>query len=681
METIHFAPFGNGGAVKTRRSRKRPNDWENVFQPFEYSRPFASVRGFVLCIWGISWFVSRAAVSPHPNILWQAEKPFDSYTVEIASDAEFKNVVDCDTIDNIARYVPAKPLPPGEYFWRVNESQNGMFEIQAPEHEIIVPSGGGMAEIRTALAAARTNGSACIRFEPGEYHLRPGDEGTVFEANGITNLIIDGGGASFVIHDIARLAEVEFSKHITFRNFTVDYDVPIYTAARVDSVSADGALELSLRPGCVSPETVPRFMEEKHGMFYEPQFPRMAENVPLVVAMKEAWQPLGGNRYRLHAIRPEDIRNVRPGMVYICAPRHKPQGIELYHSDDVTLADITTYYLPGIGVVTSFVNDLKLIRLNLLRRKDRLLGVQNGGTNIHNARIGPWVEGCRFENTGDDNNHISALVLTPVAQPDSKTVVVSSQQPGTRVFFPDTDIQRGDRLAFFIRTEGGLLAEATVVSANVIGQNTTIGLDREIPEMVCGTGQDNPDLKTTQVYDLSRACGNFVFRNNTFIRGRRAGILAKSGPGLIENNRFEELGGGGVEIWNAPFEGLYAHDILIQNNLFRRGGLVHKNTGPAPAVWVEIFGGNPSQPLHRNLRIMSNRIVDYPGNGIEICDAQDVRIERNYFDFDQLDALRQTDACLIKLVNVRKERVDGNRLQDRRFNQQTPDCCSGVINP
>jgi hypothetical protein len=196
-----------------------------------------------------------------------------------------------------------------------------------------------------------------------------------------------------------------------------------------------------------------------------------------------------------------------------------------------------------------------------------------------------------------------------------------------------------------------------------------IFLDRKIPKLVCGTGNGNPDLKITQVYNLSRACGNFAFRNNEFVRGRRVGILAKSGPGLIENNRFEELGGGGGEIWNAPYEGLYAHDILIQNNLFRRGGLIHKNSGPASAIWIEIFAGNPSQPLHRNLQIIGNRIVDYPGTGIEVADATGVRIENNRFENKELSVLRNPDDFMIELFNTEGDTVTNNQFNDSRFDK------------
>jgi hypothetical protein len=613
-------------------------------------------------------------LSPHPNLTWPKAAPFSEFRVEIATDADFSKVVDGDSIANVSRYVPANGLKAGDYYYRVFKDAelfyNSQFSVAEAGQEVRIAAGSGMAEINRALAEARAQNATRISFEPGTYDLHPGDEGTVFDIEHTQHLIIDGNGSKLVVHDIARFIRMRFSQDITIKNLIVDYEVPLYTAAVVESISDDGTVELTLLDGHPPPESNQRFMEEKRGMFYDPAYPRMANNLVLLINMREEWQALGNNRYRLQAVNPDLVANVKPGMVYICAPRYRPQGIELYNSQNITLADITTYYLPGIGVVTSFADELKMIRVKMLRREDRLLGVQNGGTNIRNARIGPWIEGCRFENTGDDNNHISALTVTPVGQLSANEIIVSPNQPGTRVYSPDQDMRPGDTLAFFDRPAGRVLAKAKIVEAELLpDRNTRILVDQDLPQLILAENlQGFPPLNVTQIYNLERACGNFVFRDNSFIRGRRIGILAKSGPGLIENNRFEELGGGGVEIWNAPFEGLHAHDLLIRNNLFRRNGISHYSRNDAgAAIWSQVFGGRPSPPLHQNIRIIGNTIVDHLRNGIEIFDAVDVLVEDNLFRNDELINLRNEDAHLIKIGNSENVTIRENRFKDSRF--------------
>jgi hypothetical protein len=123
-----------------------------------------------------------------------------------------------------------------------------------------------------------------------------------------------------------------------------------------------------------------------------------------------------------------------------------------------------------------------------------------------------------------------------------------------------------------------------------------------------------------------------------------------------------------VEIWNAPFEGLYGHDILIRNNLFRRNGITHYNRNTAgAAIWVQAFSGRSLPPLHRNIRIVGNTIVDHLRNGIEIHDAYAVLIEGNRFLNEELDELRNEDAYLIEIGNSRDVLVRNNEFKDNRF--------------
>jgi len=255
------------------------------------------------------------------------------------------------------------------------------------------------------------------------------------------------------------------------------------------------------------------------------------------------------------------------------------------------------------------------------------------------------------------------LVLTPVEQPKPDVVVICPQQPGTHVFSSDMDIRPGDRLALFDRLKGQTLSEAVVLKVRMQGKNTAVTLDREIPQITLGSGRERfPKLNVTQVYNLSRACGHFAFRNNEFVRGRRIGILAKSGPGLIENNQFIELGGGGVEIWNAPFEGLHAHGILIRNNLFRRCGLNDNFKQAPPAIWTEIFAGKPSRLRHRDLRIVGNEIFDYPGHAMKIVDVDGIVITGNRMEITDPAVVRTPGVDAISLDHVVNSTVENNTV-------------------
>jgi len=209
----------------------------------------------------------------------------------------------------------------------------------------------------------------------------------------------------------------------------------------------------------------------------------------------------------------------------------------------------------------------------------------------------------------------------------------------------------------------------SAVSAEVSPSDTTlVTVDSDLPALVAGRWKGFPPLDRTQIYNLSATAGQFVFRGNVFTRGRRTGLLAKGGPGLIENNAFEELGGGGVEIFNAPFEGLHGHDILIRNNEFRHGGIVHKNAGAAPALWLKIFDGKNPEPLHREIRFTGNRIADYPSLAVDAQDTSGLLIADNEFVAPSaLPRLRDEGIAAIRLRNVHGVELRGNRFLDDRY--------------
>ena len=67
--------------------------------------------------------IATAAVSPHPNVTWTAEATQPERTqIQIATDADFSEVVDRDVIEQVARYVPDQALAAGEYYWKVRNA-------------------------------------------------------------------------------------------------------------------------------------------------------------------------------------------------------------------------------------------------------------------------------------------------------------------------------------------------------------------------------------------------------------------------------------------------------------------------------------------------------------------------------------------------------------------------------
>jgi hypothetical protein len=173
-----------------------------------------------------------------------------------------------------------------------------------------------------------------------------------------------------------------------------------------------------------------------------------------------------------------------------------------------------------------------------------------------------------------------------------------------------------------------------VVSASAAESTVEVRLDRPVAGVVVGPvrraagkgyAEVAPGSAVTEVYNLDRMCNQFVFRHNVARNARRTGVLAKGDGGLIEDNRFENLGGGGVEFWPAPFEGLAAQNYVIRRNaIINCGRLSRQHAG----IWITMFRSGGDR-LQRNLLIADNRIEGFAGPAMLLCDMQDAVVRDN----------------------------------------------------
>lgn len=221
------------------------------------------------------------------------------------------------------------------------------------------------------------------------------------------------------------------------------------------------------------------------------------------------------------------------------------------------------------------------------------------------------------------------------------------------------DIQPGDDLQFFNRAEGRLISERKVLSVSKLEKSLDVTLDGAVGDIVTGRpGVKRAGLKkipaddtVTQVFDASRTCNQFVFRNNTVRNGRRIGVLAKGRGGLIENNTFEGLGGGAVEFWNAPFEGLGATDFVVRGNRIRDCGQLAREHA---AIWATIFKSG-SDKLHHNLLITGNEITGFPNPAILLHDVQNAVVRDNHIvcapGIHRLDPITLSNTATVRLEN------------------------------
>ncbi|MCX7011235.1 MAG: right-handed parallel beta-helix repeat-containing protein [Candidatus Sumerlaeota bacterium] len=620
-----------------------------------------------------------------PHFQWKPlfdAKPeaMPSYVIQIATDKDFKTVADQDALAAVVLwYVPDKELPAGTYWWRVAGvdaegtqgpwSEPRRFTVQAAP-VFRVQAGASFEEIRKVVREAAAHTPARVVFDKGEYRLDPGGPNAFVNLADVEDLTIDGGGASVIFTRAAPIAMLTRCRRALLKGFAFDYDPPVYTAGRVVAKDVEaGTIDVDILPGHSLPDEFAAFRDDRKGMVVSEAEGCAIKRGAALVISNAGFQRIDGRRYRFQLANPKQAAQFDAGDIYVLDPRWRKESggaaVSVFGGEDVVLFDLTIRGAANECLNSSYTDRHAILRVRLERKDGRALSVNNGGNNHHNARAGPWIEGCLFENTGDDICHVNGLVMGIERLIAADRLLLPLSQPYDQFGAEVTlDVRVGDRLQFFDAGRGRLVAERRVTAAASSENALAVTLNEPVEGLVPGrlvpakgaTQAALGNKEVTQVYDASRMCGQFVFRHNICRNGRRVGVLAKGEGGLIEGNVFENLGGGGVEMWNAPFEGLGATDYVVRGNTIRDCGRLDREHA---AIWTTIFKTGGSR-LQRNLLIADNDISGFPGQAILLRDAENVVIRGNRIALNEPAPAEDAEAKAIVQANTDGVTLEGN---------------------
>ena len=104
-------------------------------------------------------------------------------------------------------------------------------------------------------------------------------------------------------------------------------------------------------------------------------------------------------------------------------------------------------------------------------------------------------------------------------------------------------------------------------------------------------------------------------------------MLYKGWRSWIDSNVFTGLGGGALEMWNAPYEGLFAQSVLFRNNTVRDVCQLARVAAP---IWSFAAADSAARARsHSDLVIEQNVFDSGPGPVFLLGDVADVIIRSN----------------------------------------------------
>jgi len=321
------------------------------------------------------------------------------------------------------------------------------------------------------------------------------------------------------------------------------------------------------------------------------------------------------------------IHSVGVGDVLALDPRQSV-GFDVQRCLEVILRDVAVLACSNECFTSAYSSKLAILGGGIVLTNGRLLAANNGGHNHHSSRLGVWIDGGTWQNAGDDTCHVSGLVMSAIAV-DGLSVTLHHSSPDVTAAAAngDMDLQVGDTLELYDFSSGTILATTKIVNVSTPSlDGSVVQLDKPLAHLITLGVIGSPfNASVTQFFNRDRGANQFVFRNNTVENGRRVGVLAKGVGGLIEDNVFRGLGGGGVELWNCPYEGLCAEDYTIRRNTIHDVCQLDRDAAP---VWSMALSSSKSY-CHHNLSITDNHIESGPGTEVLLTDVEGGLVQGN----------------------------------------------------
>ncbi|TDE08356.1 hypothetical protein [Jiangella asiatica] len=620
------------------------------------------------------------ATSPFPDIDWT---PCSSdrqvwYRVQVATDRSFMDV-SIDEVVQTPRFVPDTALDPGEVFVRVRaESAAGRgawapaARVDVAQRDVItVPADASTDTMRELLETAMARGhdrphrTTVVRFTGDRHELDCGtlaEEEPCFDLSGARNLMIDGGGAAFVVtNPTSSFVDLTESRDVTLRNFSVDYDPLPFSETTIIAKGVDG----SGRPYVIADVTSPDMpglldphMTFKEGVAGYPRWGQLLDSgqpgtlVPsaggVINVPSEDIVDEGSGTYRLYSPRLHAEAEIGD----IFRRQARINGRSIVNGAQITnlaLDRITAYASPS-GLVNPREGHGLTVVNSAVRVKDGRYASTNAD-GIHGLGMtrGPWVENSVFHGLMDD-----VVNLRPIPH-----VVTEITDGGQALTLADSvAIPVGTEVAGYVFADG-TTTRTTVEQVDIGADDTTV------------LHLAAPITQADVLYGMHDAAPLTTFRNDAFVGGLRYGLLLRTVDTTVESTLFDTQDGAAMIFENHPWrgnEGLMSLRARVINNVVARNrdiagsvqvGLLACGGGTGPTCTRERAITERARP-HEDLQFVANEVTDWTGHGIALRNGRRNEIACNLIG--EPSGSPQTPPASIRTENTADTTVVHNRV-------------------
>jgi len=508
------------------------------------------------------------------------------------------------------------------------------------------------AAARSLLVSLRqdlASGKKVITVPPGDYRLDRGAGVLIQQAEDVE---IEATGATFWFGP-DRGVVLEKCRRVKLRGLTIDADPLPWTQGVIESIDPkEKKMVIRLDAGYSALEGK-QLTQPGRILFFDGESRR---ELPVFDDQATAFEALGERRYQITQFAsarvftsPVPGRPVQAGdRVAFFIMYGGGSNVELRNCEGVTLEKVTNHAASSFAFhETLGKGGNRYQGCRLIRRPgtDRLMASRADCFHSYLMEKGPQIEDCEFSHSGDDLINIHGFFGIVVRAISPKEAIMVSPfgeilGVGSRIKISDPEISTQPR-------------DGIVQTAEPLSDPEILAEVKALPSVLLEKkGLRIRDLAGCQVarvvvegdagwqpYEIvsspDRSGRGAIVRNNNLHDGHVRAVLLKSHDILVEENRIERTGHGGIVVEPEFFwlEGPFAKNIRIRGNTLVRNGWASMELGgfgvSHAAIQVGCHFGKRMFPrtlgagmVNEDIEITGNRIEEPAGYAIMVMNTR-----------------------------------------------------------
>lgn len=489
----------------------------------------------------------------------------------------------------------------------------------------------------------------------GEYHFYPqyGTKGnfhisnhhkcaertTAFRIENFEHFEIDGAGSRFVFHTDILPFYIHKSNGISFKNFSVDYDVPAYSEGKIVSID--------------SQKMVVEIDSEKYKWHIEDNCLYFSgENFccPLHLCL-EMDGISGGPAYGtddLYFCTREQKTGTHPLIEKIDSDkvcftlkgeehffagsragnklvlRHHPRSNPVFFasdSSDLTFKGVTVHHAEGMGILAERCTNISLHRFNVIpdEKNPRCFTASADAAHFVSCAGEIKLEGCRFEKQMDDGVNVHGFYSPVQKQIDDNKLLLGwghPEQRGVKMARPGDEAAIMDARSFESVWKGKF--ESISIQENAV----LAVFDKKLPK----------HLPPDSVVENLTLSPNVIIKNCEFRKNRARGILLTCRSALVEDCIFETAGAavyleGEACFW---YESGAVHSVILRGNRFLNCAYIPA-WGEAPVTVCPKVESSGEHYYHGNLELQKNEFQCFDERILYARQIEDILVMDNIY--------------------------------------------------